>query len=1080
MHTNNRDQKDPLQPTLENTNGSTAYHIRKRNRISFVCQACRKSKTKCDREKPECTRCIKQEIKCVYDEAKQARPRIPNKDATIAKLERDVNYWQNKAMKLLEEQKKLNEQIESSNGLGKDSIKSEVSPNLGSSGKSNNTSDDSNDKLDDVQINLYKNHSTMIFSKVMKNDVKPLSENYLIIQDTFISSLIASIFIAPSNNSMIPALTANANISRAQPSVRNNVAKLKDLLMKQCKDDTSKSRITEFTDRILQNTNSSRNLKIGMILSMLYNTVGYQYLEDHCQTNGEYSELLQNFITEFENILPPYDVITGYKNHFYEYVYPNLPFIQKDMFEESLNQSISRDENDPNRIKLNLGYTHIREKIENLSILLVTLKLSYLSIKCFNTDSPSEQIYIKREIVDKYPINNDVILLAQRCLASENWCACANENIISCLLYIWSFFAFSPEEGDLFLEHPTDVISSLIMLLATSIGLHRDPDDFPQLSDPHLSDKRLLNQRRLLWVSVVGICSFESTLKGRHPLLSSEMMSLFMNMRSSNTNKYYMEKVIRDMGDKPDKMLLHIHELTLKRAQLAFLLSDLDNLTMSYNNTFSMRYIELLREKIELYIEENFPLLDLKTSSHSNEGNDDPKLSLNMMGNGNSNAIQSRVISKLMFLRTSAALFLHFEMKVKDDKKYFPYYFKFMTQTCLDALNLIKFFNDYFAGNYSSFLLSSTFYNVTKLIQLALPSTLFSLLGIIIRVNLTNYTLFEEYQELSKNADQASINKCKELNQRFEHISFLQKELENAVEYVYTYTSQTLRFQYFSIFKLFALFDVILQRMRKGELWLGIFKLGHVHELHSRIVKTLRMTLRVEVDQGEKLINDLKTRNHLGEVSMQYLSNFCQQVHTVCETMQKPNMENKAAPPVKTNMGPVSPKGKFSQGDELVNESSSDNTIFNNIPTMATSSHPITEPVNNVNNQSSPFGYLLALDNLQKLSSAATLSRSLDFQSKIKDSCEFSINRSNMHPIENTNGIEVSGLKHEPIEGSRFAPRVHANFGSDQSSAQAELGNNLAGQFVQDARGETPNEYPGFFGGLDLFDYDFLFGNDFS
>lgn len=84
-----------------------AARTRKRNRISFVCQACRRSKTRCDKEKPICTRCKKLKLECVYDMAKQSAPRIPSKDATIARLGRDVDYWKNKAMKLMQEQESM-------------------------------------------------------------------------------------------------------------------------------------------------------------------------------------------------------------------------------------------------------------------------------------------------------------------------------------------------------------------------------------------------------------------------------------------------------------------------------------------------------------------------------------------------------------------------------------------------------------------------------------------------------------------------------------------------------------------------------------------------------------------------------------------------------------------------------------------------------------------------------------------------------------------------------------------------------------------------------------------------------------
>ena len=66
-----------------------------------MCKACRKSKTKCDREKPSCTRCIKNGIECVYDIEQQTQPRNPSKDATIGRLKKEVEYWQSKSMDYL-------------------------------------------------------------------------------------------------------------------------------------------------------------------------------------------------------------------------------------------------------------------------------------------------------------------------------------------------------------------------------------------------------------------------------------------------------------------------------------------------------------------------------------------------------------------------------------------------------------------------------------------------------------------------------------------------------------------------------------------------------------------------------------------------------------------------------------------------------------------------------------------------------------------------------------------------------------------------------------------------------------------
>lgn len=1183
-----------------------------RNRLSFVCQGCRKSKTKCDREKPQCTRCEKMNLECVYDVAKQPRPRIPNKDATIAKLEKDVAYWQNKAMKLLNQQQEtvhvlkrslstseaitapggpLNTEfrvpspsgnaLNKSNSNSKSGSVSSVTIPISYVQKTRNVNKNENDTLNDIEINLYKDHPTMIFSKVMKHDVKPLSENYIIIQDRYIAACIASAFMSQNSNSMIPALTANANISRAQKSVRNNVAKLKNVLMKQCTDPARKARIDDFTNRILENTNSSRNLKIGMILSMLYNTVGHQYLEDHCSSSGNYSDLLKSFIVEFERLLPPYDIVQNYKKHFYQYVFTSLPFLQKQMFEESISETITRDPNDATKVKLELGNNHLRDKIENLSILMVILKLSYISLKSILSDDESDEntiiiqsdlddrennevksdesdssdkkakrtdssktsknftkeqkqaspmpIFVTQDQANKYPITNDFILIAQRCLASENWFACANENIISCLLFIWSFFAFSPEEGDFFLEHPTDIISSLIMMLATSIGLHRDPDDFAQLKESTLSDQRLLNHRRLLWVACVGICSFESTLKGRHPLLTPELMSSFLDTKASSSIKHYMERVARDMTGTEDESLIKIHEATVKRAQLSLLLADLDHLTMSYNDTFSLRYLELSREKIEIFLAENSPLQELakKKTNNSKAYYGDFNPMLNLLANNNSNSLQSIIMSKLMYLRTSAAIFLHFEVKCLESPLLLPYYYKYLIQTSIDSLNLIKIFNDFFNKKYSNYIYKSNYYNVTKVIQVALPTALFTLIGIIIRLTLTNNNLFAEFKN---NIHRLTPEQKVDLNMRFEHTTFIQKELENSLEWMYSFASQNLRFNYFSIFKLFAVADVVLQRIRNGEIWQGIQKISQLKGVHSRITKNLRMTLGVNIEKGAELINDLENRNYIEKMSVSELAKLCRAIHKVHVTLEKPatssgeEQEMYIPPSVKITLEPkqIHPfsSANTAYQQNIPANTNDTNTNFNT--TSRSSSIPIQTPINpypvqmhnsisnspgiiqhmpyttavdpnnNMNNRSirsNPGTDNSTNEFLPRAPAGGQLPANISSAPNIDISGNFfnppyPINGNNIFNMNNAfcnnPNMKIPSYYNTVNDNANNVTASHNGNPSVTNTPQQGKNESIANEFIERTKSGSMAEQPEFFGGFDLFDYDFLFGNDFT
>lgn len=981
-----------------------AARTRKRNRISFVCQACRRSKTRCDKEKPICTRCKKLKLECVYDMAKQSAPRIPSKDATIARLGRDVDYWKNKAMKLMQEQESM--------PVNKDSnVSSGSLENMNSDYESDGESRESdykrprldsyningeNNDDDSIEINLYRTHPTLIVSRVMKREVKPLSENYLFIQDKFLTSLIASIFLDPSQNTMIPALTANANVTRAQPSVRSSALKLKETLLRQCHTDSQRRRVDEFTERILQNTNTSKNLKNGMILSMLYNTLGHQFLEDHCQSNGEYSDILKSFITEIEEMLPPYEIIEVYKQHFFQYIYPALPFLEKEMFEETLSDVLFRDENNPAKIKLRLGNNHLRMKMENLSILMVILKLSYISLNFAEDNVQHSALDVDTNSIAQYPISNNFVLLAQKCLASENWCACANENIIACVLYVWAFFVFSPEEGDLFLEHPTDVISSLVMMLATSIGLHRDPSDFPQLKSS-IPDRRLLNHRRLLWLSVVTVCSFESSLKGRHSVSSASMMALFLDIKNPNADDVYINRVKNDLVDSPyaeQVLKLHIH--SLRRVKLVLLLSDLDVMTMTYRNSILLSDLENLRDKIENYTDDNFPIVKLNADSES-------KVNNSVLLAINSTSLHTQIVSRLLLLRTSMALFLHFESVVPNDKSMLKYYFKYFNKSCTDALVLMGYINKFFNGDYSDSLSSSTNYNVLKVIQLSFSSTVFSILGALMRVGFATHSLYSLSQDIINEKEDTDLS---EINSKMEVLTVLQRNLEIALESTYNAASEHLRFTYFPIFKMLALFDVVIQNMRKGELLLGIFKVSRMEKIHSKIVKMLNLTLGVKLDKRDALVKDLKSNNHMVEFSVDELNTLSQVVHD--------------------HMGNIH-EGAFNREPSV--QPGTGNTLYKN--------------------------WNPSMDNLEKLSTAMAFSQNLDFQ--------------NMVPRH-------SG----PRDTNLLSPNTFTPMAEQTSKLNANGGHSAASSESEAGKDPLHTDYAAFFGGLDLFDYDFLFGNDFN
>ena len=95
---------------------------------------------------------------------------------------------------------------------------------------------------------------------------------------------------------------------------------------------------------------------------------------------------------------------------------------------------------------------------------------------------------------------------------------------------------------------------------------------------------------------------------------------------------------------------------------------------------------------------------------------------------------------------------------------------------------------------------------------------------------------------------------------------------------------------------------------------------------------------------------------------------------------------------------------------------------------------------------------------LEKLSSAAAVGQSLDYNSGLRQGPLAGGGSKEQTPIAGMNNLNNS-INATPIV--------------DNSS-----GSQLPNGFDRGQANNTP--FPGYFGGLDLFDYDFLFGNDFA
>ncbi|CAL9731532.1 oleate-activated transcription factor 1 [Monosporozyma unispora] len=957
-------------------NKTPTQNKKRRNRLSFVCQACRLAKSKCDKEKPECSRCDKLGIECIYDTAIQPAPKHLSKDATILRLENEVDYWQKKTKMLLDEQSQLLEQehnMRDDTPMRQESLL-ELTTKKGEPLVDNIVIDTANGPInfnDDFfkqKVQLADVNPRLIMSKVMKREVNPLSPNYIMINDAFFAITLMSIFINPaslksnssSNNNtthnsthssgvnstnisrvnsnsilvvkhdlssnytesnhgvyadhLVSAITVDISISRTHQVLKSNLLKLQKILLDRCpsKDKRQIAKINNFCNRIIGLTGTS---DVGKLLENWMNPATNEHLEDtvnfdfdendSSKLEDHYSPLLKEMIASFESYLPPLPVVNSYKQHFYENVYSLLPFADLRTFHDCITEVVIADPANPEKCKLNLGNSGIRNKIENICILACVLKISYMFMSMLEEGELIKQDqfdkYMSLETLHKYPIKNDIIVDVLRCLISENWAKCPNENIVSILLYMWAFFVFSPDEGDFFATNPTEFVCDLVVMLSSAIGLHRDPNDYAEIRNH--KNKRLKNHRRLLWLSVISMSSYENALKGRRVSIK-RLLDSFIDISSPMAFENYMNRIKEDLV--PECQLttftISLHEMAWRRTHLALLHQNLNGLTMSYNKPVALWDIEKAMSYIDVYIKEHLHFKSDNVNVVQLEGSPEDVLhQMSILTTRPSLCFISEIMSKNLQVRTTYALMLHFENPGFDsrDKEigetfderiiissrkqlFLPYYLRYLKMSINNCLDLIQLYEDFYrdaeddlidrnkTGNKGGKgdskddlrLSSLTKYYVSKFLQLSLSTAMFTLLVIIVRIAINKLFLAED-NEWGKN------------DKKIDALGVIQDILRTKLKKIHTIVTRYLKYSYFSVFKILSMYDLLIHRLINDKLMNGLFKPITERDVDPRMAKFFKMSFNIQFSDGNaKLIDLLRDKNHISMIDTKSLIQF--------------------------------------------------------------------------------------------------------------------------------------------------------------------------------------------------------------
>lgn len=203
-------------------------------------------------------------------------------------------------------------------------------------------------------------------------------------------------------------------------------------------------------------------------------------------------------------VLPKQNVIWKLYKRFFTHLYLAIPLIDETAMKEQIQRLIGpegyQDINVTVKVEKKLDFAY-------LGLLLIMMRFSYVSLFShdstineinFQTNNPEPKAQQIKFLLNN-PIDIDVIDVAQLCLNQFDMMRCANMAIMQLALLTRLYHMYAPELGDGVDGGDAIVFNATLIQMARSLGLHRDPDLFPET----FKDLRQNNLARKIWYYVL-------------------------------------------------------------------------------------------------------------------------------------------------------------------------------------------------------------------------------------------------------------------------------------------------------------------------------------------------------------------------------------------------------------------------------------------------------------------------------------------------------------------------------------------------------------------------------------------------
>lgn len=215
-----------------------------------------------------------------------------------------------------------------------------------------------------------------------------------------------------------------------------------------------------------------------------------------------------NPVDMMKKYLPTKKVLWLFIERFFEVLYVYLPYVDEETFKEDVKRIMgSADDKDQNitmNIRSGIDFALVGTVCIILRLVWNTLpinnsnKILGKSINTKTYPEDQEALAILQKPENEIPL--ELVECVKHCFSNLKLMRKSSLKIVQCALYMRFYFMYSPEDGDGADGGDSQIFLGMIIQMAISIGLHRDPKNFE-----NFGNERQRHLWRKIWFALVSL-----------------------------------------------------------------------------------------------------------------------------------------------------------------------------------------------------------------------------------------------------------------------------------------------------------------------------------------------------------------------------------------------------------------------------------------------------------------------------------------------------------------------------------------------------------------------------------------------